>query len=349
MPEANEISLDEVLECRKDVSDDDGGIYKAISQKTTYNDEERSASFIMSVETEDRYRDIVVQDGIDLEHFEKNPVALFGHRSWDMPIGTWSDIKMVRSSPKRTEGKMTFTPEGIDDVADRTARHVKAGTLRACSIGFRPKTVERIMDDEGKWTYGLKFNTSELFECSVVTIPAVREALIKGKGADMKEILSPEVIEEFLEQIKAMPAVAKMVDQELFNTVYREITGNKEIVSMSMGLERPEWIDDLTKAAERLERAAGANVAIEDPAEPEIDPIEKAAHEAVEKALSEVEPELDALPEDDTERKSALSEIFAKVRSIFAPAEPEKPALATAETKDALKARLEAIKAAQAA
>lgn len=349
MPKVSEeISIDEALSCRKDFVDDDGVMHKALAQKTSWNDEERSATFVMSVETEDRYRDIVEQDGIDLTHFKANPVALFGHRSWDMPIGLWSDVKGVRSSPKRTEGKMTFTDEGVDEVADRAARHVKAGTLRACSIGFQPKTVLRIMDDDGAWTFGLRFKASELYEGSVVTIPAVREALRKGAGHNMKEILSPEVIEEFLEQIKGMPAVAKMVDQKLFNEVYREITGNKTIASMS--LERPEWLDELTKSTERLERAAGATVEpVIEEFEPEVDEIHKTAQDAVEKALLEVEPEIEKLPEDQAERKGVLSGLLAKVRSAFAPAEPEKPVLATTETKDALKARLDAIKAAQAA
>lgn len=229
MPKFIEVSVDEVLAHRKDFSDGEGGIYKANVAPRSWNDDERSAVFTMSAETADRYSDVVEQAGIDTSHFVKNPVALFGHRSWDMPVGTWSDLRMVRSSPKRTEGKLTFTEEGVDELADRTARNVKAGVLKACSIGFYPKAVEKIMDDDNNWTYGYRFKEIELFECSVCAVPAVREALIRGAGS-LKEIVEPETIEEFLEHLRANPALANMVDKGLYEETFREITGHKTTV-----------------------------------------------------------------------------------------------------------------------
>ena len=352
MPVKKEVSLDEVLESRKDFSDGDGGIYKAHISPRSWNDEERSAVFIMSAETEDRYRDVVVQAGIDSSHFEKNPVALFGHRSWDMPIGTWSDLRMVKASPRRTEGKLTFTEAGVDEMADRTAKNVKVGVLKACSIGFRPRMVEKILDDEGNWTWGYKFNDTELFECSVVTIPAVREALIKGtaNGDKASDIIDPVMIEDFLETVRANPAVSKMVDRELYESVLREVTGNKtfgNVGTISVNAERPEWLDELKDVADRIERATGGSSSDqEEESEDQIDPIQKETFDAVERALSEVEPKLEELGDEDEERKSALSGLFSRVRSIFTTEkneEEQKPVLASEEQKAALKARLEAL------
>lgn len=353
MPNKIEVSVDEVLDTRKDFSDGEGGIYKAHISPRSWNDEERSAVFVMSAETEDRYRDIVVQAGLDATHFEKNPVALFGHRSWDMPVGTWSDLRMVKGSPKRTEGKLTFTEEGVDDMADRTARNVKAGVLKACSIGFRPRQVEKILDAEGNWNYGYKFMESELFECSVVSIPAVREALIKGAGT-LKEIIEPEVIEEFLEHLKANPAIAKMINRGLYEEVYREITGSKTTSVLSTSIELDaKSLDRLEVIAGRMEKAVsrfGAtseddlDLRTHEDHEPEADPVAKELELNVEGFLKDFAPKVDEI--DEPERKGALTKLMDGIRSLFKaeepvpPAEPEK---ADPDIQKALAERLEKI------
>ncbi len=307
------ISVDELLNQRKDFCDDDGVMYKAAVSPRSWNNQERSATFIMSAETEDRHRDIVIQSGIDRDSFDKNPVALFGHNSWGTPIGTWSDIKTVKGSKKRTEGKLTFVEEGVDDQADTVARHVAAGSLRACSIGFRVRDAERILDEEGKWTYGYQFNSIELMECSVVTIPAVREALIKGKTSD-GEIITPEVIESFLEQLKSNPALARMVDKDVYEQVYREITGNKSVVVL------PDGWDELRKTVKDLGSKVDA-LTSKDPAvgDPQTDEIEQSIKDGVEQLVSDVTPKIDELPDDDCERKGVLKSMVEGIRNFISP------------------------------
>lgn len=358
MPKKIEVSLDEMLASRKDISDDNGVIYKAHVAPRSWNDEERSAIFVMSAETTDSYGDIVVQSGIDtVSRFDANPVALFGHRSWDMPVGQWSDLKMVRSSPKRTEGKVTFSAEGVDDVADRVARNVKAGTLRAASIGFMPKSFERILDEKGEWTYGYKFMEIELYECSIVTIPAVREALMKGAGGKAEDIVSPEVIEEFLDHLKANPGLAKMINRDLYEGVYREITGNKitSLGSFALDLDTKS-LDRLETIAERMEKAAdrvaaGGTLSEADLVdETEVDELFRDMEVSVEKALAGFQPKVDAV--EEPERKGALTKMLDGIRGIFkASPEPEKkdpvvePEKADPEVQAALKKQLEEIAA----
>lgn len=356
MPKRIEVGIDELVDARKDISDDDGVLYKAHVAPRSWNDSERSAVFTVSAEVEDSYRDIVVQAGIDLKaRFESNPVALFGHRSWDMPIGSWSDLRTVRSSPKRTEGKITFTEAGIDETADRVARHVQAGTLKACSIGFMPKAVEKILDEEGKWRGGFLFNEVELYEISVVSVPAVRQALIRG-ASNLKEILSPETIEEFLEHLKANPALAKMIDKGLYEGVYREITGNKTASVLTTSIELDtESLDRLEKIAERMEKAADAVVSgtIEltvETDEPVVDEIAKGIEDSVEKTLAEFEPKVEEIDEPD--RKGSLTKLMEGIRGLFKAAEPEPdpaPIPADPEVQKALKERLAKIAAPEAA
>jgi len=350
MPKKIEVSIDEVLTKRKDITDDNGIMYKAHIAPRSWDENERSATFVMSAETEDSYRDIVVQSGIDTKsRFEANPVALFGHNSWATPIGSWSDVRRVNGSPKRTEGKMTFTAEGVDDTADKVARHVAAGTLRAASIGFMPKAAERILDEKGEWNYGYRYLEIELYECSLVTVPAVREALIRGAGSKIEDIISPEVVEEFLEHLKANPALAKMIKADLYEQVYREATGNKT----ALAIETPAWLAEARSLTERMEtaiKAAGEPIVVEHVVQdPVIDEVAKELEDGIEAVIKGVEPKVDELPEEQVERKGALTKLLDGIRSMFKADEPEKPEKADPDVQKALAERLEKIAARHAA
>lgn len=340
MPDKNEVSIDEVMEKRKEFTNDDGILFKAMSSPKSWDPETRSANFIMSAETEDRHRDVVVQAGINLEQFSKNPIAFFNHRSHETPIGQWDGIKQVAGRPKRTEGRMVFCDEGVDEMADRVARHVETGTLRAASIGFRPLKMSRIEDDEGNWTYGYKFDEIELYECSVVTVPAVREALVKGAG-DISEVMSPEVVEEFLEHLKSNPAVAQMVDKQLFESAYREATGNKSSVeTLTMSLDATgfaaEFKDALEPTILRMEKAAGIEPEVEDDPVVE-DPVIKEMETAVSDLVEKVSPQIEEI--EDEERKGGIASIIDGLKSLFK-SEPEAPKLASEEDKKALQQKI---------
>ena len=339
MPKYVEISVDEMLQKRADCANDDGILFKGVASAKSWNPEDRSAVFTMSAETVDRYGDVVVQKGIDLEHFNKNPIAFFNHRSFDTPIGAWSGVKTVNGSPKRTEGKMTFTAEGVDDVADKVARHVASGTIKASSIGFRPKAVERIMDDDDNWTYGYRFPEIELYECSVVTVPAVREALIKGATGEV-DIHSPEVIEEFLETLSSNKGLASLVDRKLFEKVYQEITGNKTSATIQLGddvLNEPIKLvfDQIKVISDRISvLESNGNDEASD-----LDPVEQEIQKRVDDIAEEIQPKVDEI--DDEDRKGNLSRLLSKIKSVFL--SEEKPEVATDEAKQSVSDRYEEI------
>src|SRR5262245_497894 len=91
-------------------------------------------TFVLSDETPDRMGDIIKADGWQLADFNKNPIALFGHRS-DFMLGTW---KNVRVDGKRLMGELEPAPEGTSERADEIIRFVRAGVLKAVSVGFQP-------------------------------------------------------------------------------------------------------------------------------------------------------------------------------------------------------------------
>jgi HK97 family phage prohead protease len=192
------VSIDEYMNARKDVAfslDGQDAVQKQ-AHKSSWNPEARTARFVMSAEVEDRDRDIIYQAGLDITDFEKNPQAFHSHRSRDFPIGSWEDVQKMNTRPKRTEGTLKLMAEGVEPEADRVAVHIAAGTLRACSIGFLPKSIKRRPPPEGKepsWDDGFDILEAKLLECSVVSIPANPAAMIKAaKDGDMQAIMAIE-------------------------------------------------------------------------------------------------------------------------------------------------------------
>jgi hypothetical protein len=159
-------------------------LLKLASAPSTWNAGTRSARFVMTSQTVDRYGDIVVTNGVDTTEFGKNPVALLNHDSTDWPIGTWANVdKKTRTKPPRMEGDlMLHEADGPVETINQAAWMIERGYMRACSIGFIPdwNEVEKAVGADGEWKGGIQFNKAELLECSLCGIPANPQALAKG-------------------------------------------------------------------------------------------------------------------------------------------------------------------------
>jgi HK97 family phage prohead protease len=122
----------------------------------------------------DRVGDIVKIDGIDYANYLKNPVILWAHDHYALPVG-----KAVAVSNEK--GKLTMTIQFATAeeyaFADTVYRMVLGGYLNGVSIGARVKEAEWLKDDEGN-IVGRKFTSLELLELSVVPIPADSKALV---------------------------------------------------------------------------------------------------------------------------------------------------------------------------
>lgn len=222
------VSVDEFLGTRKGFVTDDGILLKAAKAPSSFNAEQGTCRFVMSTDAPDRDRDVVSQSGIDLGPFLQNPIAPFGHHSADFPVGAWEDVqKNLTGRPKRTEGTLRLTAG--DPVADRLKTHLAAGTIRACSIGFMPKEIERRERQEGEdWT-GFFIASSELYECSPVAIPAQPQAL--AKAAEANGLLPREVIEEILDTWTMEKGL--LVPKSEYEAAHREAAPEKTTVVFS--------------------------------------------------------------------------------------------------------------------
>lgn len=227
------VSVDEFLNARKGFVKSGDVLMKASTGVSFYDAEAGTARFVMSTETEDRDRDIVMQAGIDLSAFEKNPSALLAHNSWDLPIGQWKDVSQILNGrPKRTEGTLVLTKG--DPVADRVGLHLAAGSLRACSIGFIPKDIRRreVPEDKRESYYypGYEILACELVECSPCAVPANPAALAKAMS-EADPVVAREFVEQVLDTWAKHPENGLLVPRTEFEAAWKTLTSDRTLTS----------------------------------------------------------------------------------------------------------------------
>ncbi len=155
---------------------------------------EREAVFIASTASVDRHGDVVEQNW-DLSSFRKNPVLLFQHDSSSLPIGK---VSKVWTDDDKTFARAEGVPEGMDDLADKVWRFIKAGFLNAVSVGFQPiADPEPRRDKDGNWL-GYTYPRNALLELSVVAVPANQEALAIARSLhlskdDQRKLFAPQI------------------------------------------------------------------------------------------------------------------------------------------------------------
>lgn len=128
--------------------------------------------FVFSTESPDRHGDIVDQSW-KLSAFRKNPIALYQHDA-TMPIGTWRDVRVVDGELR---GKLNLADPGTSQQIDTIRSLVEQRILRAVSVGFQPGNSEPL-NEKDPWG-GYRLSDNELYECSLVSVPANRESLIQ--------------------------------------------------------------------------------------------------------------------------------------------------------------------------
>lgn len=103
----------------------------------------------------------------------KNPVSLLHQHKHDLPIG-WAMFGKPTRKGIDFEGEIPEVEEEgpLRDRIETAWGEIRHGLVRAVSIGFRP--IKYAYKDDG----GIDFQEVEIYELSVVTIPALPEAVI---------------------------------------------------------------------------------------------------------------------------------------------------------------------------
>jgi HK97 family phage major capsid protein/HK97 family phage prohead protease len=118
----------------------------------------------------DRVGDIVEPLGIKFN----NPMPLLHQHRSDQPVGHVTFHEPTKKGISFTARLPKIADAGpLKDRVDTAWGEVKAGLVRGVSIGFRPMETEHL--DDG----GIRFLKSEVFELSLVTVPANAEATIQ--------------------------------------------------------------------------------------------------------------------------------------------------------------------------
>lgn len=134
-------------------------------------EDERTFEGMATTPATDRMGDVVDPMGAKF----KNPLPLLHQHDSEKPIGT---VRFKRATPDGIEFTATIAkvkdPGPLKDRVDTAWGEIKAGLVRAVSIGFR------ILEDgiEALKNGGLHFTAIEIMELSTVTIPANAEATI---------------------------------------------------------------------------------------------------------------------------------------------------------------------------
>ena len=134
-------------------------------------DETRTITGIATNPEVDRVGDIVESLGVKYT----NPMPLLWQHDHEKPIGlvefgtpTAKGVPFTATLPRIEEAGV------LRDRIEEAWQSIKAGLVRAVSIGFRDLDSEPI-----KGTYGRRYKSIEVFELSAVTIPALQSARIQ--------------------------------------------------------------------------------------------------------------------------------------------------------------------------
>lgn len=132
------------------------------------NETEKSFWAVASDESEDRVKDIIRVEGWNLKNYKNNPVGLFVHNYYDLPVFRSSEIKINKDTKQLLFKPVFSTHDRARDVFNCYAQ----GFMKTFSVGFAPKEYT-FRNEDDKWGGGIEYTKGhELLEISAVPVPA---------------------------------------------------------------------------------------------------------------------------------------------------------------------------------
>jgi len=129
----------------------------------------------------DRYGERIDPLGWDFKRYLQNPVVEWAHR-YDIPaIGK---IESLTVNDEGLHGLIVFNSKDYDPFGWSIGERVKAGVIRAGSVGFRVMEIEIPSKEDSKDGTSLIFRKQELLEFSICNVPANPFALAKSIEAE---------------------------------------------------------------------------------------------------------------------------------------------------------------------
>ena len=126
----------------------------------------------------DRFDERIDPTGWDFKRYVQNPVVEWAHR-YDIPaIGK---IEGLTVDDNGLHGLVFFNDKSFDAFGWSIGQRVKAGVIRAGSVGFRVIEIEIPSKEDSRDGTSLIFRKQELLEFSICNVPANPFALAKNK------------------------------------------------------------------------------------------------------------------------------------------------------------------------
>lgn len=150
------------------------GEIKEFVEKTKAAQDTGNFEVIISTADIDRQGESIDQAGWDLRFYKMNPVVLWAHDYWALPIGLCTDINVQEG---KLVAKGIFAPEDANPFAQQVRRLYDLKIVRATSVGFIPREQE-----------GGHIKSAELLEFSFVPVPAnpLALSLSKAKAQELR-------------------------------------------------------------------------------------------------------------------------------------------------------------------
>lgn len=148
--------------------------FKEAIEKTKASTDSGTFEVIISTADEDRQGEVIDQSGWDFTHYKNNPIVLWGHNYFDLPIGVTDEI--YTNDKNQTVAKGRFAPEDANPFAQQVRRLYDAKIIKTTSVGFIAREME-----------GNVITKAELLEFSFVPVPANPMALSLAKQFQFNE------------------------------------------------------------------------------------------------------------------------------------------------------------------
>lgn len=168
-------------------------------------EQDRTIEFILSDSSVDAYNTIIPVSEWKLDRFNSNGVVFYQHGGWEsvdpnIIIGkgrAWIEGEQLI-------GEVEFEPAEINPLAETIYKKLLFGSLKGVSVGFDAEGGE-YRDINGKEVF--VFKGCELYEFSVVNIPANKNALKRFIEEHTKEVVE--------ETIEANEETIEVIEQEV--------------------------------------------------------------------------------------------------------------------------------------
>jgi len=154
-----------------------------------------SFAWTLSTYDLDRYGERIDPAGWDFSQYCKNPVVEWSHNYLIPAIGK---IEGLASDESGLHGLVIFNGKDYDPFGWAIGERVKAGVIRAGSVGFRVIEIEIPGKEDSKDGTTFIFRKQELLEFSICNVPANPFALAKSieaaKAENTQELNHPHFL-----------------------------------------------------------------------------------------------------------------------------------------------------------